>query len=176
MRSVRRSGAIAAVLAAGLLAGCAGQPGVAAVIGDRTVTQAQLDTATEELSPILNTVDQRALLLALVLGSEVLPAAEEQGVAVSAEAAVDQMDQVAEVAGVEPVDWSPISVEIIQVVLAGQALGMAPDGGAALQAAEEAALAQDVEISPRHGTLDRESRQVQPQQLDWIVQPEAGEA
>src|SRR5690554_3919832 len=95
VRSVRRSGAIAAVLVAGLLAGCSEQPGVAAVVGDRTITQDELDTASAELTPILNTVDQNALLLALVLGTEVLPTAEEHGVAVSAEAAAEQMDQVA---------------------------------------------------------------------------------
>lgn len=169
VRSVRRSGAVAVALVAGLLAGCTAQPGVAAVIGDRKVSQSELETASGQLAPILNTVDTGTLILAIVLSPEMLDAAAEQGVAVSAEAARDQMDQVAEAVEAEPTDWSPLAVEIIQVVLAGQALGTSPTGIQALQEAERAALEQDVELNPRYGTMDPETGRISPMDLPWIV-------
>lgn len=177
MRSVRRSGtvaAVSAVLAAGLLAGCSAVPGTAAVVDGRTISQSELVTATDQLANVLNGADASTVLLALVLAPDVLAAAAEQGAAISADTAVETMDSIVEQTGGPETEWSDASVLVVRMILAGQTVQGLPGGPEALTAAEEEALSGDVTVNPRYGTLDPEQRRIVPRELPWITEVTGG--
>lgn len=173
----RTAGVVAVTLTAGLLAGCAGNPGVAATAGERTITHEELSVATDQLLPLLDGAASQSVLAALILAPALIDAAAENGAAASEAEAAEVLDGLAANRGVPVQEWSEESITVVQLVMASQNLAARPDAAEVIMAAEQEALAQDVEVNPRYGTFDPESGSVVTQQLPWIVQElEAPEA
>lgn len=143
----------AAALVAALAACSGGQPGAAAVVGDRVVSSDDVDTATRELADVLQGVTQSAIVGVLVQEPLVVGAAQDAGVGVSPEQADDALQQqVAAAGGDEDREFSESSVDVMRYVLSLQALQGASDAEQRLTALQEDLSSLDFEINPRFGS------------------------
>lgn len=149
-------GVLGALAVAGSLAACSGgQPGAAAVVGDRVVATADVETATAELNDVFGdaSLSSTSVVLALVQAPVVDAVAEEAGVAVSEETARDTLAAAAEDAGVPAGDFSAASVTVMQLSLAAQALATAPDAEQAQAEIAGRLAEQDLRLNPRFGSV-----------------------
>jgi len=172
---VRRAMTVAAVaLGTALLAGCAGQPGTAAVVDGRTFTDAQVARAADELGPYLANSSPDAVLSAIVQSEIGLAVTEAHGVVVTEDQARVFLDTLAEQAGAEPADWGRESLAIARLQVAGQQL--AEQGDETIAADFTRALAEvPVTVNPRYGVYDGQSGRIAQPERAWIVAPSAGE-
>lgn len=163
-RAVPVIGALAVV--ASLAACSGGQPGAAAVVGDRVVRVSDVDTATRELTDVLQGVTAPAVVGVLVQEPVVVEQAADAGLGVSEEQARDALTQQAEQAGAgSDLAFSAPSVAVMRYVLAL---------GALQQSADEARLTDlrdrladlDVTISPRYGSAEAPGT---PVAYPWLV-------
>lgn len=146
---------LGAVVLAGTLAACSGgQPGAAAIVGDRVIPTSDVDTASRELAGIFQDVPPSAFLSVLVQEPVVRAHAEEAGLGVSVQQAQDQLAQAAASAGGdEDQEFSPASVTVMRYALEMSVLQQAPEGQAISSAILDELTSQDVTINPRYGSL-----------------------
>ncbi|NCT92611.1 hypothetical protein GXB85_16880 [Cellulomonas sp. APG4] len=173
MSHVRAALVASTVVVGALLAGCSAQPGTAAVVDGRTVSQDSLDRTVAELTPLLGEAVPRDVLVSLIAAPLYIEAAEESGVGVSTVEIRDQLDQVAEQVGAETADWSESTIELVRSSFAAQNLqGEDPEAFAAVT---EELLAADITVNPRYGRFDHEAREIVPITWPWIVAGPAAE-
>lgn len=172
MRSARTVlGATAAtVTVAAALAGCSAQPGTAAVVDGRTITQSQLEDTHADLAPVLEGLDVRTTLVTMIVAPFFIEAAEENGVGVSADQAEATARQSAEQAGTAYQPLGEDALEVVRFTMAAQQLQTLPDGAEVLSDVEEQIFAADLDVNPRYGDLDEETGQLVRAPLPWIVQ------
>ena len=91
---VRAAGVLVALVTTAGLAGCAGQPGAAAVVDGTPIPTADVQAALTELSPYYQGATTTNLLAVLVQEPTVVELAEEKGVGVSDEDAQALLDSV----------------------------------------------------------------------------------
>jgi hypothetical protein len=157
-------GALAVV--ASLAACSGGQPGAAAVVGDRVVRVSDVDTATRELTDVLQGVTAPAVVGVLVQEPVVVDEAADAGLGVSQEQARDALAQQAEQAGVSgDRTFSAPSVAVMRYVLAFGALQQSADE-ARLTGLKDRLTALDVTVSPRYGSVDALGT---PETYPWLV-------
>lgn len=166
---VRAALVAAAVVGGVVLGGCSAQPGTAAVIDGRSISQDTLNTTVEELAPLLQTAEPRAVLAALMVAPFFIEAADENEVGISESQTRQLMDGAAEQSGVPATDWSDASVELVRFSLAQQSLLALPDGAEIIGAVEDEIFAAPIDVNPRYGRLDPETGQVEPLDLPWIT-------
>lgn len=150
---------LGALVVAGALAACSGgQPGAAAVVGDRVISTADVETATRELNAVFGdaSLSSTSVVIALVQAPVVDEVAAEAGVAVSEETARDTLAAAAEDAGVRTDGFSDAAVTVMQLSLAGQALATVPDAEQAQAAVAGSLAEQDLRLNPRFGTVSDE--------------------
>lgn len=171
-RSARRRLVRAAALAGltvGALAACGAQPGAAAVVDGRRIPVTDLDQAMRELGPYFTNVSSTNLLAVLIQAPIVIDAAEEAGVAVSEDQALELLEGAAAAAGTDPVPtFSPASIEIAQFSLAQQELQQLPDAADISADIGEQVVALDIEISPRYGAVG-DDNVIVPVERPWLV-------
>lgn len=156
-KTVRRTVSVVGVLAvAGVLAACGGgRPGAAAVVDGRSIPTSEVETATQELGPVLQGVSASAILGVLIQEPTVAAAASDAGVAVSDEQAADALDQQVAAAGGEAgQEFSPASVTVMRYLLEIQGLQGASDADTRLASLQEDLGALDFTVNPRFGTAD----------------------
>lgn len=155
-KTVRRTVSAVGMLAvAGVLAACGGgRPGAAAVVEGRSIPTSEVETATQELAPVLQGVSASAILGVLIQEPTVAAAASDAGVAVSDEQAADALDQQVEAAGAPAQDFSPASVAVMRYLLEIQGLQGASDADTLLASLQEDLGALDFTVNPRFGTAD----------------------
>lgn len=156
-KTVRRTVSVVGVLAvAGVLAACGGgRPGAAAVVDGRSIPTSEVETATQELGPVLQGVSASAILGVLIQEPTVAAAASDAGVAVSDEQAADALDQQVAAAGGETgQEFSPASVAVMRYLLEIQGLQSADDADTRLASLQEDLGALDFTVNPRFGTAD----------------------
>lgn len=165
-------GAAGALAVAAALAACGGgQPGAAAVVDGRAIPSADVETATRELTGVLEGVTPGAVVQVLVQEPTVVAGAADAGRAVSEEQARTALEEQAAATGAGDGEFSAASVAVMRYLLAAAALqdaGVDPTG---LQA-ELADL--DVTVNPRFGTLD-EAGALGPTTYPWLVADGAAE-
>ncbi len=162
---------IGAVALAGTLAACSGgQPGAAAVVGDRVVRTADVDVATRELAALLQNVSPSAVLTVLMVEPIIAEHSSEAGTGVTDQQAEDFLAQQA--AGQDitlDADLSAPSITVGRYLMEITALQQSDDGGAAVQTAvAEDFAAQDVTVNPRFGTVDANGA-IGATAYPWIV-------
>lgn len=165
-------------MAAGALAGCSGgQPGAAAVVGDRAVATSDVETATRELATVYGegAPSSTVVLVSLVQSPFVEAAAADAGAAVSEQQARDGLAADAEAAGVPADGFSAAAVDVVRTSLAVQALAASPDAAQAQTAIAEDLAAQDLRLNPRFGSVDAQGAIV-PTDYPWLVAPAAAPA
>lgn len=163
---------IGAVALAGTLAACSeGQPGAAAVVDGRVISASDVDTATRELSGLLQGVSPSAILTVLIFEPIIGEHVAEAGMGVTDQQAEDFLAQQAAAQDVTlDGDLSAPSVAVGRYLMEITALQQSDDGGAAVQAAvSEDYAAADVTVNPRFGTLD-ESGTIGATVYPWLVQ------
>lgn len=176
VRARRGLAVVGVALAAALtMAGCSAHPGVAAVVGDRTITQDELARTQREVGTLLNDSTPRAILTLLVETPVFVDAASAQGIGVSTDDATKVLDQVAGTAGLtKPDEWGSGSLDIARFTIAIEGLQKA-DGGAALLDGLKADVAKlDVRVNPQYGTW--KDGTIAPVERPWIVTPSADPA
>ncbi len=188
---VRARVAAAVVVAVAGVAGCSAQSGAAAVVEGRTIPVADVDAATEELTPYLQNASPSAVLLLLVAEPVFDRVATANGIGVSDQEAQDVLDALAAPAeppadggegaedgadeapaadgATEAPEFGPASLSVARLTLLQRKLGEHPDGQA-LMAEVTADLAElDVDVNPRYGRIDFEQGGITPFEHDWLV-------
>jgi hypothetical protein len=174
--SIRRVGPVlGALVVTGALAACSGgQPGAAAVVGDRAVATSDVETATRELAAVYGegAPSSTVVLISLVQSPFVAAAAEDAGAAVSEQQARDGLAADAEAAGVPAGDFSAAAVDVVRTSLTVQALADSPAAAQAQAAIAEDLSAQDLRLNPRFGTVDADGA-ITTTDYPWLVAPTA---
>ncbi|GIG38650.1 hypothetical protein [Cellulomonas phragmiteti] len=169
----------AAVVVGGVLAGCAGQPGAAAVVDGRTITTAELATAYEQLTPIFNGAGPQDVLGVLITEPFAAQVAADEGVGVNDEQAMALLRQVAvQAVGEErgaALEFGPGAIAVARYSLAASALQDLPDAQGAAEAYQERVAAADIEVNPRYGEFTDDLVVAPPAAPSWVV-PEGGRA
>jgi hypothetical protein len=150
---------VGALVVAGTLAACSGgQPGAAAVVGDRVIPTADVETATRELNAVFGegALSSTSVVIALVQAPVVDEVASAAGVAVSEQQARATLVASADSAGVAADDFSDAAVTVMQLSLAGQALAEVPDAEQVQAEIAGSLAAQDLHLNPRFGTVSDE--------------------
>lgn len=175
VRSHRRAPvAVAALGVALVLGGCSGNPGTAAVAGDRTISQASLVRTQQDLGVIIDAPDASAVLIALVVAPVFIEAAAEHGVGVSEEDARGLIAQNAVAAGIDPVpELGDGAVEVVRFTMAAQNIQGLADGADILSGIDADVAALDIDVNPRYGGLNIDTQRIEPLTLPWIVAPAA---
>lgn len=178
-RSTRRMPRVAAVVpalavAAALLTGCGGpaQSGSAAVVGDRRISEADLQTATRELQQVVgpdNQLTQSQVLSWMVLAPFTLDVAAKNGIGVSADDAVSQLQGRV----TDPADPTLLAARSA-IALSRLSRGL---DQTASQKAYQDVLAQvkgvKVTVNPRYGSFDTEKFSIEAVTPDWLVKTAA---
>lgn len=174
MRGRRTVAVGAALVVAGVLAGCSSQLEVAAVVDGRTITEDDVTRVTEELGPYLLDSSPRGVLSALVGTEAGLDVAEHFDVAVTDEQADAFLDELAAGAGQEPpAEWGAASLRVARVQVASTLMAQAGFDGVA-EEFSDAIAALDVDVNPRYGGYDPTTGAVVDDR-PWIVrEPAAG--
>ena len=167
----------AAVVAGGLLAGCAGQPGAAAVVDGRTITTAELATAYEQLEPIFNGAGAQDVLGVLITEPFAAEVAAERGVGVNDDEALELLRSVSvQALGEErgnALEFGPAAIAVGRYSLAASALQGLDDAQAAAEDYQERVAAADVQVNPRFGEFTDDLVVAPPPAPSWVV-PEGG--
>lgn len=156
------AGVVAGVLAGGL-AGCSVHPGVAAIVGDRTITQEHLEDAAADLG-----YSPTDTLFLLIAAPYVIDAATDNGVGVSVADARSGLEARATQAGTQARAGAG-AIEVWRFALAVDNLQGLPDGGAILADVESEVFGLELVINPRYGELDRTTGEISAAPLPWIV-------
>ncbi|UZN04317.1 hypothetical protein [Cellulomonas sp. S1-8] len=163
----------AVVVAGGLLAGCSGQPGAAAVVDGRTITTAELATAYDELMPIFNGAGAQDVLGVLITEPFAAEVAAENGVGVNDEQALELLRSVAvQALGEEEgaaLEFGPGAMAVGRYSLAASALQDLPDADAAAAEYQERVAAADIEVNPRFGEFTDTFTVAPPTAPSWVV-------
>jgi hypothetical protein len=162
---------IGAVALAGTLAACSGgQPGAAAVVGDRVVRTADVDTAMSELSGLLPNVAPSAVLTVLMIEPIMAEHSSEAGLGVTDQQAEDFLaEQAASQEVTIDSDLSAPSITVGRYLMEITALQQTADGATVQQAISDEYAAQDISVNPRFGTVDANGA-IGATAYPWIVQ------
>ncbi|MBK5249612.1 MAG: hypothetical protein JJE50_09295 [Actinomycetales bacterium] len=159
------------------LAGCAGQPGAAAVVDGRPISEGYLAEAGAEFAPYSGSpLSPADMLTALIQAPVVVQVGSEHGVGVSTQEAVDRLDSVSETSQIATDgEYADGTVQLVQMILTYDALQNSPDSQAISEEVTARIADTDVEINPRYGQWDPKGTIV-PVTPEWLIDstPAAG--
>jgi hypothetical protein len=160
----RCAAGIAGIVFAGLLlTACGTHPGAAAVVDGRTISQDYLDRTYDEIgNPNL---DKPTTLVLLIVAPYFIEGAADEGVGVSEADA-----RAGALAGLGVPEVSDGTVEFFRMTKAWQNLTNQPGGPDLVNEILAEALAKDIEINPRYGELNLQTRLIAQTAAPWIVQ------
>ncbi|WP_028050867.1 hypothetical protein [Cellulomonas sp. URHD0024] len=159
---------------AAVLAGCAGQPGAAAVVDGTPIPTSDLQTALDEIKPYVPGATPSAVLGALVVEPTVSAMAAEAGVGGSDEDAKAYLDAV--VKNVSPEahpTFSPASIAIGRYFVAFTNLSNLSNQNVVSDDITKRIADLDVEVNPRFGTLGEDNKVAPAVPPTWLVDPSA---
>ena len=173
MVSLSRASKVAAILAvSGLgLGACSAHPGTAAIIGDWSVSEAELDLSSQQLSALMGQqVDAAQFLPDMSSSRAVGQVAEENGVTVSDEEVMQQFQQMGERVVARGGQSTPVAEPtpflktIVKDTLALQKLrsmGFSSEKSQELSnQISQIMQSTKVEINPRYGTYNAQSNEL----------------
>lgn len=175
MRSRLALGTTVAVTAA-LLAGC-NMPGTVATVNGERISQRELGEAMEvrtalyvdpEISPATLT---NQTLNVMVLGTFLEGVADQHGLSVSDQEAIDTVNSVAAATGGqawEAADFSETQLDFARTVLLINLVNSSPEGAAVIEESIQALGNADIEVNPRYGAV-AQGGEIQPAVPEWIV-------
>lgn len=157
-----------ALLAAGLIAGCAPQPGTAAVVDGHRITVDYLDDGMA-LGPYFQQAPAPSNILAsLIQARAVIDAAGEHGVGISTSQAAEFLEGIG--AGDIAVDgeYPDAVLDIVRMELISQELQSSPSGQALVEQVTDYMENADIEFNPRYGEWDISQGGLVQTLPDWI--------
>jgi hypothetical protein len=169
-KAVRTAGLLLALTTTVGLAGCAGQPGAAAVVDGAAIPTSDVEAALTELMPWFQGVTTTNVLAVLVQEPTVVELAEENGVGVSDEDAQALLDQVVQqkVADATATFTEP-SLAVARYSIAYSNLQDLPESAGIGDEIDTRLRALDVEVNPRFGSLEDGNQIAAPAPVPWIV-------
>ncbi|WP_421732531.1 hypothetical protein [Cellulomonas sp.] len=173
----RAAGVLVALTTTAGLAGCAGQPGAAAVVDGTAIPTADVRAALDELEPWFEGVTTTNVLAVLVQEPTVVELAAEKGVGVSDEDAEELLDQVVQqkVQGATATFTDP-SLAVARYSIAYTNLQGLPEAEAIGEEIDARLRELDVEVNPRFGSLEDGNQVAAPVAVPWLVAPRASAA
>jgi hypothetical protein len=152
------------------LAGCAGQPGAAAVVDGTVISASDVEAALTELSPYYQGATTTNLLAVLVQEPTVVELAEEKGVGVSDDDAQALLDRVVDqkVEGATATFTEP-SMAVARYSIAYSNLEGLPDASDMGEEIDSRLRELDIEVNPRFASLQDGFHIAAPAPLPWIV-------
>lgn len=161
--------AAVALTVVGVLAGCAGRPGAAAVVDGREIASSDVATALAELKPVYTTASVQGVLATLISEPALIQAASQHGMGVSDEDADAVLREGFTKADLEaPASFSPATIAIGRYLAAADKVNAAEDPQPIIDDYSRRMQEQDVQVNPRFGTFDQGSV-VDPVPPAWIV-------
>ncbi|NUU16850.1 hypothetical protein HP550_06250 [Cellulomonas humilata] len=170
----RAAGVLVALTTTAGLAGCAGQPGAAAVVDGTAIPTADVRAALDELEPWFEGVTTTNVLAVLVQEPTVVELAAEKGVGVSDEDAEALLAQVVQqkVQGATATFTDP-SLALARYSIAYTNLQGLPETEGIGQEIDTRLRELDVEVNPRFGSLQDGNQVAAPVAVPWLVAPQA---
>lgn len=157
------------LVAAAVLAGCAGQPGAAAVVDGRVIAVEDVHTAVEQLAPFFEGATSANVLAVLVQEPTIRAFAQEHGVAVSDQAARAQLtDAAAQLEEPTTGEFGEPAVAVSRYLLVWEQLTSLPDAQTLIPDLQLELGELDVEVSPRFGAVD-EGNELVAVDRPWLV-------
>lgn len=168
-RARLRTTAALGLVAAVTLAGCAGEPGAAAVVDGRVIAVEEVHTAVAQLSPFFEGATSQNVLAVLVQEPTIRAFAQEHGVAVSDQAARAQLtDAAAQLEEPTTDEFSEPAVAVSRYLLVWEQLTALPDAQTLIPDLQLELGELDVEVSPRFGAVD-EGNELVAVDRPWLV-------
>lgn len=167
---VRAAGVLVALATTAGLAGCAGQPGAAAVVDGTAIPTADVSAALEELAPWFQGVTTTNVLAVLVQEPTVVELAAEKGVGVSDEDAEALLAQVVQqkVQGATATFTDP-SLAVARYSIAYTNLQGLPEDEGIGDEIDARLRELDVEVNPRFASLADGNQVAEPVPAPWLV-------
>jgi hypothetical protein len=167
---VRAAGVLVALTTTAGLAGCAGQPGAAAVVDGTAIPTSDVSAALDELEPWFQGVTTTNVLAVLVQEPTIVELAAEKGVGVSDEDAEALLDQVVQqkVQGATATFTDP-SLAVARYSIAYTNLQGLPESDGIGEEIDARLRALDVEVNPRFGSLEDGNQVAAPVAAPWLV-------
>lgn len=178
MSTRKRFGAIIGALAvAGSLAACSGgTPGAAAVVDGREISESEVQTAYQQVGPMLNEQITVATMTSLLVQEPSYTAVgEEFGIAFTDQQLQELYSQTADQLGMDAdTELNPSALAILRLSAVGGAINQLSQQQVTTASASlsEKLAAADISMSPRYGTVD-EFGAYAPTTYPWIVQTTA---
>jgi len=171
---VRATGVLVALATTVTLAGCAGQPGAAAVVDGTAIPTSDVQAALTELAPYFQGVTTTNVLAVLVQAPTVVELAEEKGVGVSDEDAQALLDSVVQqkVKGATA-DFTAPSLAVAKYSIAYTNLQGLPDASDVGKEIDTRLRKLDVDVNPRFGSLTDGNQVADPTTAPWMVKAKA---
>lgn len=169
-------GAAAAALAlAGLLAGCSGRPGAAAIVDGRVIPTSDIVTVQQELKPAVGDVTTQQVLNILIQEPTVVQLASESGDGVSEADAKATLDSFFTGNNLTPpASYSPPTIEVGLHQAAAQKLGNDTNSASIGQEFNSRLAKLAVSVNPRFGTWDGSQGSITASTApSWMVTPKS---
>ncbi len=161
-------GLAGALVGAGLLAGCSGTPGAAAVVDGVVIPPADLRVATEQLGSLLQNVSTTSVLSVMIQEPAILAVADDHGVVASRDEAEKLLGQVAEQNKTPLPELAPATLDVARTLISqGKLQDLGQDSIGDEIAERIAAL--EVEVNPRFGTAGEQHIVEAPAAPAWFV-------
>ncbi len=161
--------AAVALTVVGVLAGCSGRPGAAAVVDGRAIASSDVATALAELKPVYTTASVQGVLATLISEPALIEAASQHGVGVSDEDGEATLRASFASAGVDaPEAFSPATIAIGRYLAAADKVNAIDDPQPIVDEFSQRMQQQDVQVNPRFGTFEQGSV-VDPVPPAWVV-------
>lgn len=160
--------AASALLAAGLIAGCSTQAGVAATVNGEQIRVVEVDDGMA-LGPFFAEPPTPAnVVTSLIQARSIIDAAATSGLGVSGDEAAEFLDSI----GAEEIQvdgaYTEAVLDLARMNLITQDLQMAPEGEEVVNQVNEYMTAADIEINPRYGAWDIAAGGFVQEQPEWI--------
>ena len=175
-KGTRRTLAMAALVGI-VLSACGAQPGAAAVIDDRTVSENYLADAVTDYRELLGQpIAPKDMLATLIIVPTLVETGADHGIGVSRSEASQLLEMQAEMSGQEiPAEgYSEGLIDIAQMQLVNSQISQSPQAGAILDDFWQTIENSDIEVNPRYGSFefdDVAGPQIAAPSLPWLTEP-----
>lgn len=156
------------VLAAGLIAGCSSQAGVAATVNGEQITTAEVDDGMA-LGPYYAEPPTPASVVAsLIQARAVIDAAREEGMGASPADGAAFLDSIGAQDIQQDGEYPDAVLDLARMNLISQNLQTAPEGQNVIEEVNDFMSSADIEFNPRYGNWDIAQGGLNQDVPDWI--------
>ena len=161
--------AASALLAAGLIAGCAPGAGVAATVNGEKITTSEVDDGME-LGPFYAEPPAPADILAsLIQARALIDAGSAEGIGASPADGAEFLDSIGAQDIQSDGSYPDAVLDLARMNIISQQIQSAPEGEAVIEQLNDFLASADIEFNPRYGTWDLAQGGVDQSPPEWIA-------